>query len=169
MRANWIKCRLPIPSDPRVHERLLAYISDWGLLETSVFPHEIGMWERKMQMASLSHTMHFHRPFKLDEEWVCHAMYVRSRAASEAGGERNECKKCDAAPAFFIWGHCYCSFLRSPRSLKHCVAHAASYLGLLLLLVLAHASLAQTKHCRLLREALCLRSRFCLSLSCLSC
>ncbi|GMI38505.1 hypothetical protein TeGR_g6712 [Tetraparma gracilis] len=75
VRANWIKCRLPIPSDPRVHERLLAYISDWGLLETSVFPHEIGMWERKMQMASLSHTMHFHRPFKLDEEWVCHAMY----------------------------------------------------------------------------------------------
>lgn len=140
MRANWIKCRLPIPSDPRVHERLLAYISDWGLLETSVFPHEIGMWERKMQMASLSHTMHFHRPFKLDEEWVCHAMYVRSRAASEAGGERNECKKCDAAPAFLsgatatarscarlarsnivlpmpllIWGCCYCSFLRTLR------------------------------------------------------
>ncbi|GMH50005.1 hypothetical protein TrRE_jg4478 [Triparma retinervis] len=76
VRANWVKSRLALPSDPRVHQRLLTYISDWGLLETSVFPHEgVGMWMPNMQMASLSHSMVFHRDFKLDEQWLCHAMY----------------------------------------------------------------------------------------------
>ena len=63
--------------------RLLSYISDWGLLEASVFPHKVVMWQADMQMASLSHNMVFHRPFKLDE-WLCHA--IRSPASSGGRG-----------------------------------------------------------------------------------
>eukprot|EP00520_Triparma_pacifica_P004365 CAMPEP_0118650916 /NCGR_PEP_ID=MMETSP0785-20121206/10500_1 /TAXON_ID=91992 /ORGANISM="Bolidomonas pacifica, Strain CCMP 1866" /LENGTH=283 /DNA_ID=CAMNT_0006543319 /DNA_START=103 /DNA_END=950 /DNA_ORIENTATION=+ len=76
VRSNWVKSRLQLPSDPNVHQRLLTYISDWSLLETSVFPHDgVAMWQKNMQMASLSHSMVFHRDFKLDEQWLCHAMY----------------------------------------------------------------------------------------------
>ncbi|GMH85907.1 hypothetical protein TrST_g11641 [Triparma strigata] len=74
VRANWIKSRLPLPDDHNVHERLLSYISDWGLLETSLFPHPVGMWSPGIQAASLSHNIVFHRPFRMDQ-WLCHAMY----------------------------------------------------------------------------------------------
>ena len=78
VRANWVKSRLPLPHDPRVHQRLLTYISDWGILETSVFPHNVCMWQKDMQIASLSHSIVFHRDFKIDEQWLCHAMYSPS-------------------------------------------------------------------------------------------
>jgi len=75
VRCHWVKSRLPLPPDRDVHERLLTYVSDWGLLETSTFSHPVGMWTPGMQIASLSHSIHFHRDFDLNEQWLCHAMY----------------------------------------------------------------------------------------------
>jgi len=95
-RALWIKAREKLPNDQRVQERLLTYISDWGLLETSVFPHDVGMWNPKMQMASLSHSLKFHRDFNIETEWLCHAMHSpcsgggRGFAVGEFWNEKGE-------------------------------------------------------------------------------
>lgn len=31
-RALWVRAKAPLPEDARVHERILAYVSDWGMV-----------------------------------------------------------------------------------------------------------------------------------------
>lgn len=79
----WMKCRDPLPDDPRLHQCVLAYLSDWSLLDTGTLPHGVSFLQDDMQMASLDHAMWFHRPFRADE-WL---LYVQdSPSASGARG-----------------------------------------------------------------------------------
>ncbi len=78
----WMKCRDPLPDDPRLHQCVLAYLSDWSLLDTATLPHAISFMDTSMQMASLDHAMWFHRPFRADE-WL---LYVQD--SPSAGGAR---------------------------------------------------------------------------------
>jgi len=78
----WIKARDPLPDDPRLHQCVLAYLSDWTLLDTATLPHAISFMQDNVQMASLDHAMWFHRPFRADE-WL---LYVQDSPAS--GGAR---------------------------------------------------------------------------------
>ena len=87
-RAVWIRYvgaePLPPPEvDPFVHQRLLAYASDWGLLEAAIFPHNASLWT-DVRAASLSHTMYFHQEHFRVDQWLCHAMH--SPAASGGRG-----------------------------------------------------------------------------------
>lgn len=82
IQINWIRARALLPDDLALHMRLLTYISDWGILEVSLFPHAVSMWDARMQVASLSHAMHFHQPFRLDRQWLCHVM----RSPVSSGG-----------------------------------------------------------------------------------
>jgi acyl-CoA thioesterase-2 len=62
---------------------VLAYLSDWSLLDTATLPHTVSFLQHNMQMASLDHAMWFHRPFRADE-WL---LYVQdSPSASGARG-----------------------------------------------------------------------------------
>jgi acyl-CoA thioesterase II len=79
----WMKCRDRLPDDPRLHQCVLAYLSDWSLLDTATLPHAISFVQQNVQMASLDHAMWFHRPFRADE-WL---LYVQdSPSASGARG-----------------------------------------------------------------------------------
>ena len=79
----WIKAISPLPDDSRVHQHLLAYASDFALLETSLLPHEATFLDQNMQVASLDHAMWFHREFRLDE-WLLYSM--ESPVAGNARG-----------------------------------------------------------------------------------
>ncbi len=68
-RYAWIRASGPVPDDAVVHQCLLAYASDWGLLSTSLRPHGISILSREIQTASLDHAMWFHRDFRMDE-WL---------------------------------------------------------------------------------------------------
>ncbi len=82
-RYQWIRAAGPMPDEPIVHQCLLAYASDWGLLSTSLRPHGLSILSRKIQSASLDHAMWFHREFRIDE-WL---LYVTdSPSASGARG-----------------------------------------------------------------------------------
>ena len=83
-RALWVRATTPLPDDPRLHQRLLTYVSDWGMLETPLYAHDALAWGREVQMASLSHSLHFHQPFALDRQWLCHV--VHSPVASGGRG-----------------------------------------------------------------------------------
>jgi acyl-CoA thioesterase II len=69
----WTRCPQPLPDDPLTHETLFAYVSDYGLLWTALQPHGVKMGDPRLQIASLDHTIWFHRPFRMDE-WLLFAM-----------------------------------------------------------------------------------------------
>ncbi len=81
-RQVWFRAVDRIPSDDqRLHRCLLAYVSDYNILETSTLPH--GRSFLHVQMASIDHAMWFHRPFRADE-WLLYV--VDSPSASGARG-----------------------------------------------------------------------------------
>ena len=65
----WMRTPVALSDDPLIHEALFAYVSDYGLLWTSLQPHDVRMGDPRLQIASLDHTIWFHRPFRMDE-WL---------------------------------------------------------------------------------------------------
>ena len=79
----WIRATGRLPDDPAFHQCVLAYASDFTLLDTSLVAHGRTVFERSIQAASLDHALWFHRPFRTDE-WL---LYVQdSPSASGARG-----------------------------------------------------------------------------------
>jgi acyl-CoA thioesterase-2 len=64
----WFRATGPLPGDPAVHASVLAYASDMTLLDTSLFAHGMSVFDPKLQVASLDHSVWFHRPANM-EEW----------------------------------------------------------------------------------------------------
>ena len=67
----WIKTKEKLPDDPDAHRSVLAYISDMGLLHSTLVPHGLARQgqagHRPVIMASIDHAIWFHRPFRADE------------------------------------------------------------------------------------------------------
>ncbi len=83
VRYAWFKTIGQMPDDFFIHQYLLAYASDFGLVATALYPHGRTFWEPTMQVASLDHAMWFHREFRMDE-WLLYAS--TSPSASHARG-----------------------------------------------------------------------------------
>ena len=73
VRHVWFKAYGELPDDPLLHQAVLAYASDHGLLGTALLPHGLSLWSPGMQLASLDHSLWMHRPFRVDE-WLLYAM-----------------------------------------------------------------------------------------------
>jgi acyl-CoA thioesterase-2 len=69
----WFRSHGPLPDDPLLHQAVLAYASDHGLLGTALQPHGVSPWARTVQLASLDHSLWMHRPFRVDE-WLLYSM-----------------------------------------------------------------------------------------------
>ena len=69
----WVKTLDSLPDDPDLHRNLLAYVSDYQLLNTATLPHGLDYGGGKVQMASLDHAMWFHRDFRVDD-WLLYAL-----------------------------------------------------------------------------------------------
>ncbi|MGT3281591.1 acyl-CoA thioesterase II [Yersinia enterocolitica] len=82
-RYVWFKANGEMPDDLRIHQYLLGYASDFNFLPTALQPHGIGFLEPGVQIATIDHSMWFHRPFRLDD-WLLYA--VESTSASGARG-----------------------------------------------------------------------------------
>jgi acyl-CoA thioesterase-2 len=66
----WIKADGTLPDDPLLHACIVAYESDFTLLDTALLPLAIRSWnDGTTMMASLDHAMWFHRPFRADD-WL---------------------------------------------------------------------------------------------------
>ncbi|MGC9403539.1 acyl-CoA thioesterase domain-containing protein, partial [Vibrio genomosp. F10 str. 9ZC157] len=65
----WMKANGDMPDSQLIHQYLLAYASDWGFLVTALHPHEVSLMTPKFQVATIDHSIWFHRPFKMDE-WL---------------------------------------------------------------------------------------------------
>ncbi|MEL6747876.1 MAG: acyl-CoA thioesterase II [Pseudomonadota bacterium] len=65
----WVKACCAFPDETVLHQTLLAYASDFTLLDTALSAHGRPMFDAQMQMASLDHAMWFHAPVRMDD-WL---------------------------------------------------------------------------------------------------
>lgn len=78
--AVWMKTVGPVPDVPLLHRALLAYASDYTMLEPILRRHGYA-WADRLPMASLDHSMWFHRPVRVDE-WN---LYVLGSPSAQGG------------------------------------------------------------------------------------
>jgi acyl-CoA thioesterase-2 len=83
VRQVWMRANGKMPADLRVHQYLLGYASDFNFLPTALQPHGVGFLEPGMQVATIDHSMWFHRPFYMND-WLLYS--VESTSASSARG-----------------------------------------------------------------------------------
>jgi acyl-CoA thioesterase-2 len=63
----WIRAAAPIGDDPVMNQVVLAYATDFTLLDTGTFPHGVSWMAGGLQVASLDHVLWFHRPIRMDQ------------------------------------------------------------------------------------------------------
>ncbi len=81
LKYQWLRAAGELPDDPAVHQYLLAYASDFGLVGTALYPHGRTFWDLRLQVASIDHAIWFHRDFRMDG-WLLHAMDSPSAAGA---------------------------------------------------------------------------------------
>jgi len=79
----WMRASDRLPDDPVLHQAMLAYASDFGLLHAALLPHGLSFMNGSVQAVSLDHAMWFHDEFRMDE-WLLYA--TDSPAAHGARG-----------------------------------------------------------------------------------
>jgi acyl-CoA thioesterase II len=79
----WFRAEGALPDDVLVHQAVLAYASDYGLLGTALLPHGLTFQMPQLQAASLDHALWFHRPFRVDE-WLLYTTDSPSMAGARA-------------------------------------------------------------------------------------
>ncbi|STD07223.1 Acyl-CoA thioesterase 2 [Dermatophilus congolensis] len=65
----WFKTIGELPDDSLLHAAILAYASDWVLLDPVLRRHGIAWFDPRLRVASLDQTMWFHRRMRADQ-WV---------------------------------------------------------------------------------------------------
>ena len=81
MRQVWLRAVARLPDEQMLHRCLLAYVSDFFLLDTSTLPHGTTFLSPELIMASIDHAMWFHRPLRVDE-WLLYALDSPSASGS---------------------------------------------------------------------------------------
>jgi acyl-CoA thioesterase-2 len=79
----WFRAAGQVQDDMSIHRCMMAYTSDFHLVGTALYPHGKTFWSRDMQVASLDHSIWFHRNFHMDG-WFLYAM--KSPSASLGRG-----------------------------------------------------------------------------------
>ncbi|SUB81920.1 Acyl-CoA thioesterase 2 [Pragia fontium] len=83
VRYVWLRANGQMPDDPGIHKYLLGYASDFNFLPTALQPHGVALLQPGMQVATIDHSIWFHRSFRLDD-WLLYS--VESPSASGARG-----------------------------------------------------------------------------------
>ena len=70
----WMRSVGSLGNDPKLHQCVVAYESDFRLLSTGLLPHGLPFSHPRIRiMASLDHSMWFHEPFRADE-WLLYEL-----------------------------------------------------------------------------------------------
>jgi acyl-CoA thioesterase-2 len=73
VRQIWMRAVDRLPDDDALHRCLLAYVSDYWLLDTSTMPHGASFLRGNLIMASIDHAIWFHRTARVDE-WLLYSL-----------------------------------------------------------------------------------------------
>ena len=77
----WLRALGKVEADQLEHQAVLAYASDHGLLATALLPHSLTIRSPHLQIASLDHSIWFHKPFRVDD-WLLYVMDSPSAAGA---------------------------------------------------------------------------------------
>jgi len=84
--SMWVRARSTLPDDLPTHQAVLAFASDFALLQAALLPHRRSVFDRDLQVASLDHALWFHRPFRADQ-WLLY-----TQESPTAYGSRGFCR-----------------------------------------------------------------------------
>ena len=79
----WIRATGRLGDDLALHQCVLAYASDFTLLDTALIAHGRFVFDPSLMLASLDHAIWFHREFRADE-WLLYAQDSPSSGAGRA-------------------------------------------------------------------------------------
>jgi acyl-CoA thioesterase-2 len=82
----WMRASGRLPDTLSLHQCVLAYASDFSLLDTALIAHGKLMFDKDIQLASLDHALWLHRPFRADD-WL---LYAQDSPSSH--GSRGFCR-----------------------------------------------------------------------------
>ncbi len=80
-QSVWLRAVGTLPDDPLLHAAVLAYASDYSLLEPVIRRHGLGWSDPRLRVASLDHAMWFHRSARADE-WI---LYTQQTPSAQGG------------------------------------------------------------------------------------
>jgi acyl-CoA thioesterase-2 len=78
---SWMRTTAPLPDDTLLHACVLACISDLTLLSVTLVPHDIPPRHEGYQVASLDHSIWFHRDCRVDD-WLLYDQSTPSMSDS---------------------------------------------------------------------------------------
>lgn len=81
----WMRSVGELPDDPLLHSAVLAYASDYSLLEPVLRRHGVTWGDPDLRVASLDHSMWFHRPVRVDD-WILYAQQSPSATSGRGLG-----------------------------------------------------------------------------------
>ena len=84
-QAVWLKTPAPMPDDRLLHTAMMAFASDYSLLESVLRRHGLSWSVPGMRTASLDHALWFHRPARMDE-WLLFVQESPSASGARALG-----------------------------------------------------------------------------------
>jgi acyl-CoA thioesterase-2 len=79
----WIRATGDLGDDLALHQCVLAYASDFTLLDTALIAHGRFVFDPTLMLASLDHAVWFHEPFRADD-WLLYAQDSPSSGAGRA-------------------------------------------------------------------------------------
>jgi acyl-CoA thioesterase II len=82
-RNLWFRAVDRLPDDDALHRCLLAYVSDFYLLDTAMIAHGISQLQTKLTIASIDHAMWFHRRVRVDD-WLLYSTDSPSASGARA-------------------------------------------------------------------------------------
>ena len=77
----WFRAHGDVPQDRAIQTAMLAYFSDMTLLDATLFAHGKSIFDPDLQVASLDHSMWFHRPIHL-QDWM---LYTQDSPSTSGG------------------------------------------------------------------------------------
>jgi acyl-CoA thioesterase-2 len=80
-QSVWMKPYGDLPDDPLLHAAVLAYASDYTILESALRAHGLTWSDPRLRPASLDHAMWFHRPARADQ-WI---LYTTESPSAQGG------------------------------------------------------------------------------------
>lgn len=79
----WMRIDATLADDPVLHQVLIAYVSDYSLIDTALVGHGRAINDPSLQVASLDHALWFHRPGRADQ-WMLYSQDSPSATSGRA-------------------------------------------------------------------------------------
>lgn len=74
LSSVWAKPRFPVPDDTLLQQMLFTFVSDASILASALQPHALQWDEPGLVIATMNHSLWFHRPLDVNEWLLMHSV-----------------------------------------------------------------------------------------------